>query len=148
MYEGEFKNGSLEGEGKMLVHVEDKADSIVIGFWKGGDYIGKYKSLYKEHSKSVDILSLRVTEAKDVPEKDKNTLFFTIYENGSIVYNPTISISQISGNYSTIFPANRTTKVKVISFPFWFTISYQGQSVEMEIYRASSYNIAIDFNLN
>ena len=136
----------MEGEGKMLIHVVDKADSIVIGFWKGGDYIGKYKSLYKEHSKSVNILSLRVTEVKDADEKDRNTLFFTIYENGSIVYNPDISISPISGNYSTIFPANRTIKVKVISFPFWFTVSFKGQSVEMEIYRASTYDVAIDFN--
>jgi hypothetical protein len=147
VYEGDFKNGSMNGKGEMTISLESNADSVVTGFWKEDKYLGKYKDVYKEHSRSANVLSLRVSKVKNPSEKDKNTLLITINEKGQAVFTPNISINPIYGNHGTILPSSRAIKVEVLSFPFKFTLSYRGQNVEMEVYQAGTYNVLLDFNL-
>ena len=147
VYEGDFKNGSMEGEGKMTISLESKADSVVTGFWKEDKYLGKYKDVYKEHSRSPNVTSVRISEVKNPSEQDRNTLLITINEKGQAVFTPNININQIFGNHGPILPSSRAIKVEVLSFPFRFTLSYRGQTVELEVYRAGTYNILLDFNL-
>ncbi len=146
IYEGNFKNGLMEGEGKMTLSLKNLGDSLIVGFWKNGEYIGKYKDLYKEYSRSPNVLSIRVTEVKDAREKDKNAIFISILEKGKVVYSPEIRIEVVAGNYSLIIPSGNSKKVEVINFPFRFNLYYKNQSIELEVYRASTYNISIDFN--
>lgn len=147
IYEGDFKNGSMEGEGKMTISTKNKADSVVTGFWKGNEYLGKYKYDFKEYSRSANVLSLRVSEMKNPSEKDRNTLLISISEKGQAVFNPEIFINSVVGNHGNIVPSSRSVRVEVLSFPIRFTLSYSGQTVDLEIYRAGTYNILLDFNL-
>lgn len=146
IYEGNFKTGLMEGEGKMTLNLENLGDSVIVGFWKNDDYIGKYKDLYKEYSRSSNVLSVRVTEVKGASKKDKNAIFISILEKGKAVYNPEIRIEAVEGNYSIIIPSGNSKKVEVINFPFQFNLYYKNQSIELEVYRASTYNISVDFN--
>ena len=147
VYEGDFKNGSMEGEGKMTISLESKADSVVTGFWKADKYLGKYKDVYKEHSRSPNVTSVRVSKEKNPSVQDRNTLLITINEKGQAVFTPKININPVFGNHGTILPSSRAVKVQVLSFPFRFTLSYRDQTVDMEIYQAGTYNILLDFNL-
>ena len=147
VYEGNFKNGSMEGEGKLTISLVNKGDSVVTGFWKEDKYLGKYKDAYKEHSRTSNVISVRFSEVRNPSEQDKGTLFITINEKGQNVFSPQINISPIIGNHGPIIPSSRAIKVKVLSYPFKFTLSYKGQSVELEIYQPGAYNILLDFNL-
>lgn len=61
-YEGEWKNGIKNGQGKLVIKTDVDADSVLIGFWKDDEYIGKYETPYKVESKSTNVNKIRFTK--------------------------------------------------------------------------------------
>lgn len=45
-YSGDFRKGLPEGYGEKVIKIPGQLDSLVIGYWKGGNYVGKYESAY------------------------------------------------------------------------------------------------------
>ena len=61
-YEGEWKNGIKDGQGKLIIKTGDRADSVLTGFWKDDEYIGKYETPYTIESKSTNVNKIRFTK--------------------------------------------------------------------------------------
>ena len=58
-YEGQWYRGKREGNGKMLYKFADR-DSLVNGYWKKDMYAGKYEKPYIIHYKTVHVTHLSV----------------------------------------------------------------------------------------
>lgn len=145
VYEGEFKKGLKEGKGKMSMVLPDGQASVQTGYWKKDKYIGEHESPYKLHSRSSGVLSVRLNEFEN-PEREETALFIEIQHRGKSVPGAEFGLNEITGNYLSKFPVGRDTKVIVSSFPFRFTIGYQGETVDIEVYQATSWKIIIDCN--
>ncbi len=49
-YNGEFVKGKMSGQGELRIKQETKPDSVLTGYFKNNDYIGKYKEPYRTFS--------------------------------------------------------------------------------------------------
>jgi len=145
IYEGEFKKGLKDGEGKLLVKLPDGEFKEQTGFWKDDEYIGEYESPYDLIFRSSGVLSVRVNETAN-PQNDGNALFVEIQHKGRTQPSPDFGLNVINGNFQSRFPVGNSTKILVATFPFGFTISYMGETVEIQIYKAASWKIGIDYN--
>ena len=145
IYDGEFNKGLKDGKGKLLTKQTDGQFNEQNGFWKKDEYIGEYESPYDILFRSSNVLSIRIIEA-DNPADDGNAVFFEIQHKGRTQPAPDFRMNVINGNFQSRFIVGNTTKVLISNFPFGFTLSYMGESVEIQIYQARSWNIRIDFN--
>ncbi len=146
VYEGEFKKGLKEGQGTKRIKQSDGTIVEQKGFWKKDEYIGEYESPYEITYRSADVLSIRVTETEN-PTNDGNALFIELQHKGRTQPAPNFGLNVINGNYQSQYLVGNTSKILVTRFPFGFTISYKGETVEIQIYQARSWNIRIDFNI-
>ncbi len=69
VYQGNWKDGLKEGEGKLVIKRETQPDSILVGFWKDDEYIGKYEKPYEVESKSSNINKLVITKKSLTPSQ-------------------------------------------------------------------------------
>ena len=56
-YEGAFSKGMQEGNGTMIYHYTYR-DSLVQGYWKKGEYAGKYIKPYLIHARTIHVTSI------------------------------------------------------------------------------------------
>ena len=145
IYEGEFKKGLKEGKGSMSILLPDGQATEQTGYWSNDKYMGENKSPYKMHYRSMGVLSVRINEAENTDDEEPALLIETLHK-GKPVPNPEFALNEITGNYQSKFSVGMGTKVLVTTFPFRFTIGYLGESVDIEIYQATSWNISIDYN--
>lgn len=76
-YDGEWQTGKQHGEGELIVRRIGVADSIVTGYWKRGQYTGKYAEPYKLGSVR-NINRKRIVKRSDYP----NQVYFYLKQNG------------------------------------------------------------------
>ena len=145
VYEGEFKKGLKDGPGKMLVMLEGGASKEQSGFWKDDAYIGQYAIPYKLQYRSSGVTAVRVNPAKNVDDEGA-TLYIEIQQKGRTVPNAQFSFDVTNGNILNRLPAGSTTNIRVAVYPLFFSIGYLGESIELEIYQAASWNVVIDLN--
>jgi hypothetical protein len=141
-YEGQWKNGMREGEGKMIY-----PDSIVTGFWKGDQYAGKKRV---DPYKIISTSSIsRYTISKNADKN--NTVKFRIKQGGL----DNISIE----NFSMFFDSGSEYKngnyygIENISYPVTIKIKYRSWNqlmtsqydvrFEIEIKEPGSWDIVI-----
>jgi hypothetical protein len=145
VYTGEFKKGRKEGAGKLL---NKQIEGQVIeqkGFWKNDEYIGESKTPYEVMFRSSNVLSIRITEM-DNPSNDGDALFVEIQHKGRTQPAPDFGLNVTNGNFQNRFMVGNANKILVTTFPFGFTISYMGETVEIQVYQAKSWKILVDFN--
>jgi hypothetical protein len=146
IYEGEFKKGEKDGEGVLRVKQADGSYMEQKGFWKSDEYIGEYEDPYEITYRTSGVLSVRVSEAEN-PADDGNALFIEIQHKGRTQQAPSFGLNVINGNFQAQFIVGNATKVLVTNFPFAFSLSYRGETVEFQFYQARSWNIRIDYNI-
>jgi hypothetical protein len=145
VYVGEFKKGLKDGAGTLTVRTADGQKKEQGGYWANDEYIGLSKNPYEIVSRSPDVLSVRINEAEN-PSNDGDALFIEIQHKGRVQQAPDFGLSIINGHFQNRFMVGNTTKVLVTSFPFGFTLSYMGETVEIQVYQERSWNIRIDYN--
>ncbi len=67
-YSGDFRKGEQEGYGEKVIKRPGQLDSLVIGYWKGGSYIGKYESDYTVGN-NKNVRRLRIAKVADGPNQ-------------------------------------------------------------------------------
>lgn len=144
VYKGEFKNGLMEGAGKMTVSMGGIEGNITTGYWEEDKYLGKFKEAYKVHHNSPQVTSVRVTKVKNPKEYQENSLFVTVTKKGANLFDQSIDIDVSVGRHSETQSANRSTRIDVVIFPYRAVLRYQGETVDIEIYKEGAYNIIID----
>ncbi|MBS0000049.1 MAG: hypothetical protein KFF73_13805 [Cyclobacteriaceae bacterium] len=145
VYEGEFSKGKKEGKGTLNTRLPDGSMTRQEGYWKGDEYIGEFKTPYEVLYRTSGVLSVRISEAEN-PANDGNALFIELQHKGRTQPAPNFGLNVVNGNFQNQFLVGNTMKVIVTNFPFGFTLSYMGESVEIQIYQARTWNIRIDFN--
>ena len=117
-FDGNWKNGMKDGEGKLVLKGNDqKADSVVVGFWKNDEYFGKYENPYEVGSKSSNINKLRVMKKSIAP----NQVEFIIMRKNAPVG---ISNLRINTNAGTFYDK----KNAVNTFPLEMEIEFDSKS--------------------
>jgi len=69
-FEGEWKKGLREGPGEMHYKTKTGGDSVVTGFWKRDLYVGRYEKPFKVISQTSKISTVRVTRNNGYKEHD------------------------------------------------------------------------------
>jgi len=60
IYTGNFKKGQKEGKGMLIVKRQDSADKKLEGYWKKDVYIGEYENPYIIHSFTTEVARINV----------------------------------------------------------------------------------------
>jgi hypothetical protein len=146
-FEGNWKDGVKDGEGKLVVKRESRPDSVVVGFWKDGEYAGKYESPYKIGSKSSNINKLLVVKKSIAP----NQVELIIMRKNSPVGVSNLRIETNSGTFYD-------KKFVVSQFPLEMEIEFDSQSAtgfgaakekftcELKILDSGNWQITIDLS--
>jgi hypothetical protein len=82
----------------------------------------------------------------DNPSNDGDALFVEIQHKGRTQPAPDFGLNVTNGNFQNRFMVGNANKILVTTFPFGFTISYMGETVEIQVYQAKSWKILVDFN--
>lgn len=145
VYNGDFKKGLKEGKGKMTIQLGGDLTREQTGFWKEDKYIGEHEKPYVIQYKSTGVLSIRINETKN-PANDGNALFIELQNKGRVQQSPDFGINVTTGSFSSRYQTGTTTKVIISRLPFGFSLTYMGETVELQFYQETSWNVSIDFN--
>ncbi len=146
IYDGKFKKGKKEGAGVLRIKQPDGSFVEQKGFWKEDEYIGEHENPYEVTYRSAEVLAVRISETENV-SNDGNALFIELQHKGRTQQAPNFGFNVINGNYQSQYLVGNASKIIVTRFPFGFTVSYKGETVEIQIYQARSWDIRIDFNI-
>ena len=145
VYVGEFKKGLKDGPGQITVSLPDGTKKEQTGFWLKDKYIGENESPYEVISFTPGVLSVRLSETENTAN-DGNALFIEIQHQGRNMRSPSFGFSILNGIMQDRYLVGNITKILVARFPFGFTLSYMGETVEIQIYQETSWTIRIDYN--
>jgi hypothetical protein len=145
VYVGDFKKGLKDGAGKQTVDLGGGQKKEQTGYWSKDKYIGQSKTPYEVVSRSPEVLSVRISETEN-PADDGNALFIEIQHRGRLQQSPGFGVNVTTGSFANRFPVGNKTKILVSNFPFGFTLNYMGETVELQFYMETSWNVTIDYN--
>jgi len=145
VYDGAFKKGLKDGQGKISISLADGSKKEQSGYWVKDKYIGESKTPYEIISRTPDVLSVRISETEN-PADDGNALFIEFQHKGRVQPSPSFGFDVTVGSLSTRFPVGNNEKVLVSKFPFAFSLSYMGETVDLRFSQETSWKITIDFN--
>jgi hypothetical protein len=116
LYRGEWSKGIREGRGEMI-YVTARGDSVVNGYWKGGNYAGKdnipsYSVIRKDNLLSVN---LRKTGTGD-------GVIIKLMRKGQV--NSSVRGLSIVSTSGTIYKAGRYEGIQSVRYPLDIKITY------------------------
>jgi hypothetical protein len=143
-YEGDFKSGVRSGRGTLHYSRVDKPDSNLTGYWSKDKYIGMYEYPYKVQSTSYMVKSATVTvgDKKDVPQI---VIFLSSVTGGSVDAHGSIPKPMLTGidikNGSYINKQEVTTLEKTNMYTLTNVIFPFSA-----VFRIGGDDVAVDFN--
>jgi hypothetical protein len=152
-YSGDFRKGMPEGYGEKVIKRPGQLDSLVMGYWKSGDFIGQYESAYNIGN-NKNVRRVRIIKVSDSPNQIQ---IFVISNNGF-----PIPLESITGTDSKSTKNEFTVKYmgwKNVQFPFIDgRISYQFKKMdgvgiqdcfaEFEIFTPGSWEVYFETDMN
>ena len=135
VFVGEFKKGKKEGAGELSIK---EKDTVVKGFWKDDEYIGKDKFTYKIIYKSPFIISARFGR-----QVGNDEITFVFLKGGKVSDVSGFSLAPIEGSHGNIISNSRSKNVKSVAYPYRATASFQGNKLEFIINQPGSWKIEI-----
>ena len=155
-YNGEWVNGKRDGQGDMTFKRSGKTDSLVTGFWKKDQFIGKHEKAYEVHSRSLQVSKTQVKY--DGPSVNEITILLSNTTgnmptlSGSVTARATLGAVNISkGAYVrliNLYDTNKQTAYKLenVSYPFRAKFTIGNQDVDVEFYEAGKFVLEIGLN--
>lgn len=67
-FSGEFKKGLKDGYGELVVKRPNQLDSIVVGYWKEDNYVGRYENAY-DIGNNKNIRRVRINKVAETPNQ-------------------------------------------------------------------------------
>ncbi len=145
VYVGEFKKGLKEGPGDITIVLAEGQKKEQKGYWANDKYIGESQHPYEILNRSPEILSIRISETEN-PANDGNAIFIEILHKGRVQQSARFGLTVNAGSVQTQFPVGNKTKVLVAKFPLVFSLSYMGETLELQFSQETSWNLSIDYN--
>ena len=155
-YEGSFEKGIKQGQGKMIMKVAGRADSIVSGYWKKDEYVGEYEKPYKVLLRTNKVTKVDIKPA-DIRGNQITIWVSSTRAGGATLQGvvPVVDIANLfvkTGGYIRLYKTNSyTTKSETILYDAWFPLTMQidlvgGQTVEVVLNKEGSYVMEITLN--
>lgn len=155
VYTGHFTKGMMDGKGIQVIKRPNVPDSIVDGYWKKDDYIGKYEYPYKVYSKTSSIDRLDITYKRD----DESQIVFNVsntsagaasFQKGSLSVKVD-DIQLYSGSYTRTdvtgtSPKKMQTTVYNVEYPTRMKVIIGGDDFEIEFREAGKYTVNVNVN--
>lgn len=157
-YDGEWLKGKMEGKCIKTIKRAGKADSVVTGFWKKDQYVGKFEHPYIIHSQTNQISRIGITKYSS----DKNNTITIELSNtsggipglGASAIGAKASITEISvlnGAYLRLAgmmdgPKGTTQKLLDVDFPFKARYKIGSQEMVIEILEPGDWTINASLN--
>jgi len=140
-YIGDWKNGLEDGNGKLYYKVNG-ADSLKVGVWEKGNYIGKkaISPYLVKYNKGVDRYSF--FRMNDGDGSTTNRVKIKFLQNGGS--NTGISGIMIQSDSGIRINSNNADGFENINFPFSCKISYQS----LNKFRTQTNSISFEFIIN
>lgn len=152
-FEGNWFRGKMDGKGSKTFKRVGKADSVVTGFWKRDDYVGKFERPYIIHSQTSQISRI---EIQKYTEDNDNTITIELSNTSGGI--PSFGISAIgakatitqinimTGAYLRIVnmmdgPKGTTQKLLEVEFPFKARFKIGNQEMVIEILEPGNWTI-------
>ena len=132
-YEGEWKDGLREGQGKMVY-----PDSVVTGFWKEDKYMGK-----KVIAPYKIVTSMSVSRATIMKAQDKNNAVKIRIKQGGID-NIAIEGFTMAYDSGTEYRNGNYYGIENVRFPLNVKVKYRSWNQLM----TSQYNVIFEFIIN
>jgi len=133
-YSGSFRKGLPHGEGEYTII---KQDSTYKGFWKKGEYIGRYKTPYK-------VLTKRGVNRFSLYNRGTQSDFEVVFKLGGQVNFQNVSGLSIRGSDGAFLNnPGQFVGLKNVSYPLHVIVEFTGRTslgtavrsyIEMEIY--------------
>ncbi len=153
-FEGKYVKGLREGKGIMTFKKEAAQDSVVEGYWKKDAYIGKYESTYKIISKTG---SVREVKAEYIPDNVSRIKIILTTTTSGITGNfqtPTARIDNIivvKGNYqrqTNLETHFKSSETSLFEITFPFRVKLQIAREEVEIEMFEAGSYTIHISIN
>jgi len=158
VYEGDFTKGMKDGKGQMVYKRAGKPDSIVTGFWKRDNYLGKNEYAYKIYNRTNQFSKVEV-KANGSGPANSITIDVSSTTAGSVNstltgLNPKLQISEIllsQGSYtqSQINNKGQRTSSRTllnVQYPFRAKIRIGSQEADIEIATPGAWLINLGLN--
>jgi len=152
-FDGNWTNGKKDGLGTMSYKRNGKTDSLVAGFWKKGQYIGKHENPYIVHSQTSRISKSQI-KFEISPEREIIIKIGNITGNmGSLGKEVTplpelYEVRILDGGYLRLIKFYQTSKqiaykLEAITYPFRAKFNIQNQELEVEFHEEVRYTLDI-----
>jgi MORN repeat len=149
-HSGNFQDGIKEGKGETHYVRKTMPDSIIKGYWSGGEYRGKkyitYALTTTEQFDNTEItpsgisgntVTVEIGTTSGSPNGNSTRGFVLTLSN---LVSPTSSILKTTSKYETSFKSFVT--VEIVSFPCkLFGTFSDGQTFELELYKAANWKV-------
>ena len=157
-YNGNWIKGKMEGKGIKTFKRAGKADSVVTGFWKKDQYVGKFEHPYIIHSQTNQISRIEITRYSN---DNDNTITIELSNTsggipglGASAMGAKASITEISvltGAYLRFAsmmdgPKGTTQKLLEVDFPFKARYKIGNQEMVIEILEPGNWTINTSLN--
>lgn len=151
-YNGNFQDGIKEGKGEMHYLRKAMPDSIIKGYWSGGEYRGKKYITYSfttseqfdqnqlsPSSGSGNTVTIEIGTTSGSPNGIGPNGYVLLLRD---VVSPTSSILKTLSKYESAFKSYAT--FEIVSFPckLFGTLS-DGQTFDLELYKAANWKIRL-----
>ncbi len=151
-YSGDFRKGTPEGYGEKVIKRPGLLDSLVIGYWKSGNYVGRYESAY-DIGNNKNVRRVKISKVGETPNQIQ---IFVTTNNGF-----PIPLESITGSDSRNTPNEFTAEYfgwKSVQFPFRDgRVSYQFKKMdgvgiqdcfaEFEIFAPGNWEVVLETDL-
>ena len=154
-FEGKFVKGLKEGKGIMTMRNESGKDSVIEGFWKKDEYMGKNEKPWQVHSKTGSVRNVDVDFTPDKLNRVKiiitNTTGGVTGLGGQSAQYKVDNLVLLSGSFQrqtsneTHYKSTETTYLEVM-FPFRVKLQMVREEVEIEFFESGSYTVNISIN--
>lgn len=156
VYKGKFVKGKRDGQGTMTYKKENAADSLVAGFWKKDNYIGKYEKPYLIHYSSRSITETTVKYKKDAFNQVNLLIINTSGGSSSMSAGEGVKftvddIQMIHGGYGRLMTnSDHAKKTEMILYNVWYParmrIKIGTETLELELLEEGSYIVNVSIN--
>ncbi|MDX1828932.1 MAG: hypothetical protein R3342_05225 [Lutibacter sp.] len=141
VYNGQFKKGLMDGKGKLTFKVNG-VDSVRVGIWREGKYIGKIKipDYSVKWNRGVDRYSFR--NILEINNSTINKVKIKFLQNGN--KNVGITNIRLDGNNGNRIETPNYVGFENITFPFKCKINYTTNNK----LKTSTYDVIFEFVIN
>ncbi len=156
-YTGKFVKGLKDGKGTLVYKRTNATDSIVEGYWKKDNYVGKYEKPYVIYYSSKSITQTEI-ELKKGDGFKQITFFISNTSGGGSTLNgelPRMTVDDIQvtkGSYGrTLANSDHVKKTELIIYdvvyPIRMKVTIGSEQVEIEFNEEGNYTVNVKINL-